>query len=124
LLEAGIEQDDDTSTETPKTEDAKDNAIMRDQISSYKAQAMSQERFVRSMDEAKALIDSLSRPGSNNIYLNQQIAALRRLEIDIDGLPLFWALGLGRNGGKQGGGEQGNRGQESDGLHENLLSLH
>ena len=54
---------------------AKDNAIMRDQISSYKAQAMSQERFVRSMDEAKALIDSLSRPGSNNIYLNQQIAA-------------------------------------------------
>lgn len=54
---------------------AKDNAIMRDQISSYKTQAQAQEKFVRSMDEAKALIDSLSRPGSNNVYLNQQIAA-------------------------------------------------
>ena len=54
---------------------AKDNAIMRDQISAYKTQAQAQEKFVRSMDEAKALIDSLSRPGSNNVYLNQQIAA-------------------------------------------------
>jgi type VI secretion system TssO-like protein len=54
---------------------AKDNAIMREQISSYKTQANSQEKFVRSMDDAKALIDSLSRPGSNNVYLNQQIAA-------------------------------------------------
>ncbi|MBN9384131.1 MAG: hypothetical protein J0H74_25495 [Chitinophagaceae bacterium] len=52
----------------------KDNAIMRDQISSYKTQALSQEKFVRSMDEAKGLIDSLSRPGSNNVYLNQMIA--------------------------------------------------
>jgi hypothetical protein len=54
---------------------AKDNAIMREQISSYKTQAISQEKFVRSMDDAKSLIDSLSRPGSNNVYLNQQIAA-------------------------------------------------
>ena len=54
---------------------AKDNAIMREQISAYKTQAQAQEKFVRSMDEAKALIDSLSRPGSNNVYLNQQIAA-------------------------------------------------
>jgi len=53
----------------------KDNAIMREQISSYKTQAVSQEKFVRSMDEAKGLIDSLSRPGSNNVYLNQMIAA-------------------------------------------------
>ncbi|HLZ88269.1 MAG TPA: type VI secretion system TssO [Puia sp.] len=54
---------------------AKDNAIMREQISSYKTQALAQDKFVRSMDEAKALIDSLNRPGSNNVYLNQQIAA-------------------------------------------------
>jgi hypothetical protein len=53
----------------------KDNTIMRDQISSYKTQALSQEKFVHSMDEAKVLIDSLSRPGSNNVYLNQLIAA-------------------------------------------------
>src|SRR5260370_972645 len=54
---------------------AKDNAIMRDQISAYKTQALAQEKFVRNMDEAKALIDSLTRPGSNTVYLNQQIAA-------------------------------------------------
>jgi hypothetical protein len=54
---------------------AKDNAIMRDQIGAYKTQALAQEKFVRSMDEAKALIDSLARPGSNTVYLNQQIAA-------------------------------------------------
>src|ERR1700755_2533991 len=54
---------------------AKDNAIMRDQISAYKTQAVAQEKFVRSMDEAKAMIDSLTRPGSNAVYLNQQIAA-------------------------------------------------
>ena len=54
---------------------AKDNAIMRDQVSAYKTQALAQEKFVRSMDDAKALIDSLTRPGSNAVYLNQQIAA-------------------------------------------------
>ncbi|HEY4111044.1 type VI secretion system TssO [Puia sp.] len=53
---------------------AKDNAILRDQVGAYKTQALAQEKFVRSMDEAKALIDSLSRPGSNTVYLNQQIA--------------------------------------------------
>lgn len=54
---------------------AKDNAIMKEQIGAYKTQALAQERFVRNMDEAKALIDSLTRPGSNSVYLNQQIAA-------------------------------------------------
>jgi hypothetical protein len=54
---------------------ARDNAIMRDQISAYKTQALAQEKFVRSMDEAKGLIDSLARPGSNTVYLNQQVAA-------------------------------------------------
>ena len=54
---------------------AKDNAIMREQIGAYKTQAVAQEKFVRSMDDAKALIDSLTRPGSNAVYLNQQIAA-------------------------------------------------
>jgi len=54
---------------------AKDNAILREQISSYKTQAMAQEKFVRNMDEARNLLDSLTRPGSNSVYLNQQIAA-------------------------------------------------
>lgn len=54
---------------------AKDNAIMRDQIGVYKTQALAQEKFVRSMDEARSLIDSLTRSGSNTAYLNQQIAA-------------------------------------------------
>jgi Type VI secretion system, TssO len=54
---------------------AKDNAIMKEQIGAYKTQALAQEKFVRNMDEAKALIDSLTRPGSNSVYLNQQIAA-------------------------------------------------
>ena len=54
---------------------SKDNAIMREQISSYKIQAQAQEKFVKSMDEAKGLIDSLNRPGANLVYLNQVIAA-------------------------------------------------
>lgn len=54
---------------------AKDNAMMREQLSSFRTQAMAQEKFVKSMDEAKVLIDSLNRPGANTIYLNQLIAA-------------------------------------------------
>jgi hypothetical protein len=54
---------------------AKDNAIMREQITAYKTQAAAQEKFVRSMDEAKGLIDSLARPGANTVYLNQLVAA-------------------------------------------------
>lgn len=52
----------------------KDNEILREQVSRYKTQEMAQEKFVRSMDEAKQLVDSLSKPGANGVYLNQQVA--------------------------------------------------
>lgn len=54
---------------------AKDNEIMREQLGSFRTQSMAQEKFVKNMDEAKILIDSLNRPGANTIYLNQLIAA-------------------------------------------------
>ena len=53
----------------------KDNEMMRQQISSFRTQSMAQEKFVRNMDEAKNLIDSLNRPGANIVYINQLIAA-------------------------------------------------
>jgi len=53
----------------------KDNEMLREQVSHYKIQATAQEKFVKSMDEARALIDSLNKPGSNVVYLNQQVAA-------------------------------------------------
>lgn len=53
----------------------KDNQMMRQQIGTFRTQAMAQEKFVKSMDEAKNLIDSLNRPGANTVYLNQMIAA-------------------------------------------------
>ena len=53
----------------------KDNTMMREQISSFRTQAMAQEKFVKSMDDAKVLIDSLDKPGANTLYLNQLIAA-------------------------------------------------
>lgn len=53
----------------------KDNTMMREQISSFRTQSMAQEKFVKSMDDAKVLIDSLDKPGANTLYLNQLIAA-------------------------------------------------
>ncbi len=54
---------------------AKDNEMLREEVMRYRTQAQAQERFVKNMDDAKNLIDSLSKPGTNIIYLNQQIAA-------------------------------------------------
>jgi len=59
------------NTRIPK----KDNARLREKVSAYQTQAMAQERFVQNMEQARNLIDSLGRPGSNTSYLNQQIAA-------------------------------------------------
>lgn len=61
----------------------KDNDMLREQVSHYKTQAMAQEKFVKSMDDAKQLIDSLTKPGSNTVYLNQQVAAKIRELADL-----------------------------------------
>lgn len=53
----------------------KDNEQLRTQVANYKTQAMAQEKFVKNMDDAKVLIDSLAKPGANTVYLNQQAAA-------------------------------------------------
>lgn len=53
----------------------KDNEMLREQVAHYKIQETAQEKFVKSMDEARSLIDSLNRPGANVVYLNQQVAA-------------------------------------------------
>ncbi|SIT18569.1 hypothetical protein SAMN05421788_104452 [Filimonas lacunae] len=54
---------------------SKDNEMLREQVAHYKIQATAQEKFVKSMDEARGLIDSLNKPGANMVYLNQQVAA-------------------------------------------------
>jgi hypothetical protein len=54
---------------------SKDNEVLREQVSRYKTQASAQEKFVKSMDDARVLIDSLNKPGANLVYINQQIAA-------------------------------------------------
>lgn len=59
----------------------KENTVLKDQVSRYKIQATAQEKFVKSMDDARQMIDSLSKPGANAVYLNQQIAAKIR-ELD------------------------------------------
>jgi len=53
---------------------AKDNEMLREEVARYRTQAQAQEKFVKNMDDAKALIDSLKKPDSNKEYLNQQIA--------------------------------------------------
>lgn len=53
----------------------KENDIMRDQIVRYQTQARAQEKFVKSMDDAKQLIDSLTKPGANIEYLNLLVLA-------------------------------------------------
>lgn len=61
----------------------KENEVLREQVSRYRAQSIAQEKFVNSMDEAKIMIDSLKQPGVNNPYLNQQIAAKLRELADL-----------------------------------------
>lgn len=53
----------------------KENGMLKQQISRYKVQEEAQETFVKSMEEAKLLIDSISRPGAQAAFLNQQAAA-------------------------------------------------
>lgn len=53
----------------------KDNEMLREEVGRYRTQAQAQEKFVKNMDDAKIMIDSLKKPGTNLVYLNQQIAA-------------------------------------------------
>ena len=62
---------------------SKDNEVLREQVSRYRIQSMAQEKFVQAMDDSKNLIDSLRRPGANQLYLNQQIAARIRSLSDL-----------------------------------------
>lgn len=52
----------------------KDNQMMRQQLAHFKIQENAQEKFTRSMNDARILIDSLRKPGVNKAYLNSQIA--------------------------------------------------
>ena len=61
----------------------KDNEILREQVSRYKNQEMAQEKFAKSMDDTKQMIDSLSKPGANAVYLNQDIAGRIRQLADL-----------------------------------------
>jgi hypothetical protein len=61
----------------------KENDMLREDVSNYKTQAMAQEKFVKSMDDAKQLIDSLNKPGVNQVYLNQQANAKIRELADL-----------------------------------------
>ena len=59
------------NSEVPHTE----NKILHKEVARYKLQEAAQAKFVTNMDDAKRLIDSLSTPGANVGYLNQQINA-------------------------------------------------
>ncbi|MBO9620616.1 MAG: hypothetical protein J7539_16455 [Niabella sp.] len=57
----------------------KDNRMMRQQLNTFKLQEAAQDRFVQTMEEAKALIDSIRKPGAQKAYLNQQITEKFRI---------------------------------------------
>jgi Type VI secretion system, TssO len=62
---------------------ARENDVLRKQLSRYQLQTMAQEKFVNSMDDAKVLIDSLKQPAANVLYINQQVAAKLRELTDL-----------------------------------------
>lgn len=62
---------------------SKDNEILREQVFRYKNQQVAQEKFVKSMDDARQLIDSLNKPGANAAYLNLQVNAKIRELADL-----------------------------------------
>lgn len=53
----------------------KENALLKKSVSRYKIQEEAQDKFVETMETTKVLIDSLSTPGAQVAFLNQQAAA-------------------------------------------------
>ncbi|MCC6287229.1 MAG: hypothetical protein IT249_05035 [Chitinophagaceae bacterium] len=53
----------------------RENSLLKQQVSRYKVQEEAQETFVKTMEDAKLLIDSIGRPGAQAAFLNQQAAA-------------------------------------------------
>jgi GTP1/Obg family GTP-binding protein len=52
----------------------KENALLKEKAEKMQLQAMAQEKFTARMIQAKALIDSMGKPGVNIKYIGDQVA--------------------------------------------------